>query len=768
MASAGSPSQLLDAALEHHRAGRLPQAESFYREVLRVDPKSVDALHFLGVLAYQGGKHGEAEDLISSALRLNPSNPPAHNNLGNALAAQGKLSQAIASFVSALALDPTYVDALVNMGSALTARGELGKAISCFQRALALAPGTAAAQSGLRNAIESQSRVSRSSRPEDRSAESPAALLDAGNALKDEGRLDEAVASYRKALSIDPGFSGAYVNLGNVLHVQGKTAEAITSYQKALAIDPNFLEAHFNLANTYRDQNELNDAVTHYERSVAIRPDFPDAYYALGHVFRHQGRHKDSLACYQKALALDPEYVEARWGLAISQVPKMYDLDTEPSRCIAAFSEQVNQLDRWFDGERAARGFKAVGSQQPFALAYHEANNRNVLERYGRLCARLMGVWFERQGLASAPRPKLNTPLRVGFVSQYFWNHSVWNAIVKGWFQMLDRDRFAIYGFYLGHRQDEETALARSSAEHFEEGARDLRQWVRVIVDQQLDVLIYPEIGMDPMTLQLASLRLAPVQAVTWGHPETTGLPTIDYYLSARDFEPTNAQEHYSERLVALPNLGCFYEPLASKPVTPDLSKMGIETDQPLLLCPGMPFKYAPQFDWVLAEIAHRAGRCQFVFFTPDTASLAEMLRVRLESAFAERELDFKKFGIFIPWLNGPAFDGLMKRADLFLDTIGFSGFNTAMQAVECGLPIVTRDGRFMRGRLASGILKRMGLQELVAGTEQEYVELALKIIRDDDYRASLRNRLASGRSMLYADEAPIRGLEDFLLRAAM
>jgi predicted O-linked N-acetylglucosamine transferase (SPINDLY family) len=109
-----------------------------------------------------------------------------------------------------------------------------------------------------------------------------------------------------------------------------------------------------------------------------------------------------------------------------------------------------------------------------------------------------------------------------------------------------------------------------------------------------------------------------------------------------------------------------------------------------------------------------------------------------------------------------------MKRADLFLDTIGFSGFNTAMQAVECGLPIVTRDGRFMRGRLASGILKRMGLQELVAGTEQEYVELALKIIRDDDYRASLRNRLASGRSMLYADEAPIRGLEDFLLRAAM
>jgi predicted O-linked N-acetylglucosamine transferase (SPINDLY family) len=331
----------------------------------------------------------------------------------------------------------------------------------------------------------------------------------------------------------------------------------------------------------------------------------------------------------------------------------------------------------------------------------------------------------------------------------------------------LDRNRFAVYGFYLGNRQDKETALARSSAQHFEEGGRDLRQWCRAIAEQQPDVLIYPEIGMDPMTLQLASLRLAPVQAVTWGHPETTGLPTIDYYLSAEDFEPVGAQEHYSERLVALPHLGCFYEPLESKPTAPNLSKLGIEADQPLLLCPGMPFKYAPQFDWVLADIAHRAGRCQFVFFVPETESLAEMLRARLESAFAERGLDFRRFGIFIPWLNGPAFDGLMKRADLFLDTIGFSGFNTAMQAVECGLPIVTRDGRFMRGRLASGILKRMGLQELVAGSEQEYVQLVLRVIRDDEYRASLRKRIASGRSVLYADERPIRGLEDFLWQAA-
>src|SRR5262249_1952114 len=322
--------------------------------------------------------------------------------------------------------------------------------------------------------------------------------------------------------------------------------------------------------------------------------------------------------------------------------------------------------------------------------------------------------------------------------------------IVKGWFRLLDPERFSIHAFHLGNRRDEETLLARSLAVDFEEGPRDLRGWVGAILERRLDVLIYPEIGMDQATLQLASLRLAPVQAVTWGHPETTGLPTIDYYISADDLEPPNAQAHYSERLVPLAHLGCCYEPLKSAAIPPDLSGMGIDGDQPILLCPGMPFKYAPEFDGVLAEIAVRAGRCQFVFFVPETARLADILRERLEAAFAKRGLDFAKFGVFVPWLESRGFAGLMERADVFLDTIGFSGFNTAMQAVECGVPIVTRDGRFMRGRLASGILKRIGLQELVAATEEEYVGLVLRVIQDREYQARLRRLIRERRGAIY------------------
>jgi predicted O-linked N-acetylglucosamine transferase (SPINDLY family) len=272
---------------------------------------------------------------------------------------------------------------------------------------------------------------------------------------------------------------------------------------------------------------------------------------------------------------------------------------------------------------------------------------------------------------------------------------------------------------------------------------------------------------MDATTAKLASLRLAPVQAASWGHPETTGLPTIDYYLSAQDLEPEAAQAHYTERLVALPHLGCHFEPFNMASAAVDPAQAGIDPRLPLLVCPGVPFKYAPQHDWVFPEIARRLGRCRFVLFSHWNRVLSDRLAQRLQAAFRARGLSDERFVTFVPWQKPAGFLGWLRRADVFLDTIGFSGFNTALQAVECGLPIVTREGRFLRGRLASGILKRLGLQELVAPTEQAYVDLVVKLVEDPGYRRAVAARMQSARALLYEDDAPVRALEDFLARSA-
>jgi protein O-GlcNAc transferase len=218
---------------------------------------------------------------------------------------------------------------------------------------------------------------------------------------------------------------------------------------------------------------------------------------------------------------------------------------------------------------------------------------------------------------------------------------------------------------------------------------------------------------MDATTAKLASLRLAPVQAASWGHPETSGLPTIDFYLSAQALEPADAQANYTEKLVALPNLGCWLVPTkeeSGKPPALDLA-----ADELVLLCPGNAFKYAPQHDRLLAAIAQRVPRSRLVFFRSRPEPLAEKLRARLAESFRRAGADFERQVTFLPWQSRASFRALLKRADLYLDTVGFSGFNTAVQALECGLPIVAREGRFLRGRLGSGVLRHLGLDALVA-----------------------------------------------------
>jgi predicted O-linked N-acetylglucosamine transferase (SPINDLY family) len=427
-----------------------------------------------------------------------------------------------------------------------------------------------------------------------------------------------------------------------------------------------------------------------------------------------------------------------------------------------AFAREMTKLKSWLSQHLADSPQDAVGTIPPFYLAYTDENNRDLLALHGELSAQLMVQWAGTLGPIATGRID-RSRIEIGIVSAHICDHSVWNAILKGWVQHLDSQRFSLTFFHLGDVHDQETEFARTRASHFEHGKTSLEDWVRSIRYRQPDVLIYAEIGMDPLPLKLASLRLAPVQAATWGHPETTGLPTMDYYISAECLEPAGAEANYTESLVRLPGLGVCYEPLRIAPATPDLAALGIDRRRPMLISPGTPFKYSPRYDWIYASIAKKAPECQLIFFTGHKTELVEILRTRLQRMFRAEGIDIDSYVRFIPWLERPLFHGLIRHADVFLDPIGFSGFNTAIEAVEAGLPIVTRQGRYMRGRLASGILERMKSFELIARSEQEYINLAVKLASDADYRGSVRSRMSEERAILYGDIAPVRALEAFL-----
>ncbi|MEP6504543.1 MAG: hypothetical protein ABJD97_14490, partial [Betaproteobacteria bacterium] len=360
--------------------------------------------------------------------------------------------------------------------------------------------------------------------------------------------------------------------------------------------------------------------------------------------------------------------------------------------------------------------------------------------------------------------------LRVGIASAQVRDHSVWNAITQGWVRHFDRDRIDLTVFQLERHSDDETARARRDAARFVDAPASLADWAQAIVDAELDVLIYPEIGMHPLTTRLAAMRLAPLQAAAWGQPLTTGLPTIDLFISGQALEPADGAGHYSERLLALPGLGVCVQALKPVAVPPDLASLGLSATEPLLLCPGTPFKYTPQGDAALVAVARRLqarGAGRLVFFRSHRAAMSAQVEQRLRKAFAEAGVDHDRTVAWIPTLDRGRFFGLMQRATAMLDTIGFSGFNTALQGLECDLPVVAFEGEFMRGRLASGPLRHLGLDELVATSPAEYVDIALRLVDDDAWRTRIRQEIAQRRRALFDDRASLRALEDALLAAA-
>jgi predicted O-linked N-acetylglucosamine transferase (SPINDLY family) len=240
--------QTFDLAIQHHRAGRLREAEELYRLILAQRPENADAMQNLGIIAHESGRNDVAVDLFHRAIALKPNLPEAHNNLGNALRGQGQLDEAIAAYRKAIALRGNYAEAHYNLGIGLKDQGQLDQAIAAFRRAIALKPNYAEAHNNL------------------------------GIALRDQGQLDEAISAYRQAIALNPNFFAAHSNLGTALRDRGQSDEAIAAYRQAIALQPRSAEAHSNLGIALADQGQLDEAIVACRHAIDLNPDLPETH----------------------------------------------------------------------------------------------------------------------------------------------------------------------------------------------------------------------------------------------------------------------------------------------------------------------------------------------------------------------------------------------------------------------------------------------------------------------------------------------------------
>jgi len=680
----------------------------------------------------------------------------------------GRLAEAEAHYQRALAIDPNQFESLHFLGLLEAQRGRLAEADRLVERSLSINGMRAEAHSNhariLRQMGRQQDAVARCDRALILNPFLLDALLLRGNSLRDLGRLSEALEMFDRALSINPNEPLAHYNRGLTLILAGGREEgALASLERALALrprDPDFLIGRARaLAEALRHQ----EALCSFDEALAIRPNDIEGLLGRGDTLHKMGGWQEATASYERACASQPDNVRARYALCMGQLPVIYDTEAEIDERRSAYERELQHLCS--QAEQDYAGFaKEFGDYLPFFLAYQGHGDHDLQQVFGALVCRAMAGHHPAVPLAAPPAP--TERLRIGIVSGYFWQHTVWRIMIKGWLTQLDRRKFEVLAYYTSARKDPETEAAESLCEHFVQGPKTVDEWRATIAADAPHVLLYPEINMDPATSALAALRLAPIQCMSWGHPETSGYPTIDYFLTSELMEPPDADAHYIEQLIRLPNLSVYIEPFEVTPAQMTRQELGLRPHAIVFWCGQSLFKYLPRDDDIYPRIAQAVPDCQFAFIEhPNGKSATGIFRKRLERAFAAHDLAFADYCVILPRLLLPQFVGAIGLCDIVLDSIGWSGFTTTLDGFHHDHPIVTLAGPLMRGRHTMAVLTMMSVTETIASTVDEYVGLAQRLATDATWRNSVKERMRARKHLVYRDRTSITALEEFLTR---
>lgn len=356
-------------------------------------------------------------------------------------------------------------------------------------------------------------------------------------------------------------------------------------------------------------------------------------------------------------------------------------------------------------------------------------------------------------------RPRSGRP-RVGFLSAYFRDHTIGRLNI-GRIERLSRERLEPVVLSVGNHRDPLAARFAAAGERFITLPRDVAAAREAIAAEQLDLLLFTDIGMDALTYTLAFSRMAPLQAMGWGHPVTSGSPQIDLFLSSELLETPDADQHYSERLVRRPTLCTYYEPVPADVAPLGRAELGLDPDSTIYLCPQTLFKFHPDFDAVLGSILKQDPSGELVLIKGRVPEWTEQLDERLRLSLPEPSR--------LRWIEPqprPRFLGLLALADVVLDTMHFGGGNTTYEALALGKPVVTLPSELLRGRITRALYAKAGYMDLVAETPEQFVEIAIELGTDRERRAAAAAAIAESSPVLFEDGAEVSDFEGFLIEA--
>lgn len=678
---------------------------------------------------------------ISRALAADPANALAHFAQAELAEAAGDAASARAALERAVALQPTFAAAWQRLGIVRGESGDANGALEAFAHAVAIEPANARAFNNL------------------------------GNALRTLGRGDDARAAFRRAVDLEPSYALALANLALATRDVGDFSEAERLARDALARKPSPSIARtvtVLLAGLLRERGALDEAASLYECAIAMAPAASAGEWLnLARIRAERNEMADARAAFRRAHELDRRDLRGALGAALA-LPMIYAdaaalhaARDEYDNGLAALERDVEKLVHGLDADQVLDGLRWTN----FLLAYQGCDDRDLQARYAAIAARALEI--------AAPPPRAtersarSSRVRVGFASAFFRDGTA-GRYFRSWVTDLPRERFEVFVYHLHPGADSLTEEIRTRADTFRafSGVAARPSTIApVIRADALDVLVYPELGMDHVSFALAALRLAPRQLAGWGHPVTSGHRTIDAFVSCSAMEPANAAAHYVEPLSLLPGIGTRYRALAI-PDAGSRAKFGLPQDAPLLLCPQSLFKVHPDNDALLAAVLAANPKAQLVTFEGRHPKVSEAFRARLQRALDEHGVAPARV-VVLPSMSHEDFLRVNLLCDAMLDTLHWSGGNTSLDALACGLPVVTLPGTFMRGRQSAAMLGIVGAHELIARDAGDYVAIASRLVGDRAWRDDLAARIRAGTPLLFDRPEPVAAFAELLAGAS-
>jgi len=774
--------QILQHAVDAHKAGQVQEAHRMYAAILKVQPKHPDANHNTGLLTVGYGKIELALPFFKIALEANPSNAQfwyshivaliklkrlidakvlldeakskgiqgadfdqleqklneankalsikpnnanAYNNMGIALQDQGKLEEAVEAYNRALAIKPDHAEAHNNKGIAFQGQNKLEEAIEAYNQALAVNPDYAEALYNIGIALQEQNKPKEAIEAYNKALEIKPdyakAHYNIGTTFQDQGKLEEAIEAYVNALAIKPDYAKAYNNMGTAFQKQNKLEEAIEAYSQALAVKPDYAETYVNIGIALQKQNKLEEAIEAYVNALAIKPDYSEAYSHMGTAFQEQNKLEEAIKAYSQALAIKPDYESVR-AINLHQHAHICNWDS--------IAKDVNLIPELGTSEKHV---------SPFALLpLEDAPDRHLIRSKIYAKAKYPEKILPLRGRPSK-KPKR---IRIGYFSTDFKEHPVAYLISKV-LEQHNRDQFEVFGYSV-HGSSScamRQRLERSFDSFTDAQLMNDKEITLKARQDEIDIAIDLNGYTENARTGIFAYRAAPIQINYLGYPGTLGADFMDYIVADRFLIPSKNQKHFNEKPLYLPNT---YMPTDDSRVLSqkhmDRSDMGLPDGAFVFCCFNNNYKISPnEFDIWMRLLTKVENSVLWL------RKSNQYSNINMKNEAQKRKVDPSRL-VFAEKVPMDEHLARQRFADLFVDTFAFNAHTTMSEALWAGLPVVTKVGLGFAARVAGSLLNAVGLPELVTETDQDYEELILELATSPIKLAAIKEKLAANR----------------------